>query len=555
MRALIAALILAITGTLVVVLVKPALATQAVDARLVAIRDLAERRYGGEAPGGAVMVIEDGAMLMAEGFGLANLEWDQPADAGTAFRIGSITKVITAIAILRLAEDGRLDLDAPVSAYLPDLPGELGRPTLHQLLSHTSGLGDHFALPQIPEIMRNPITPDGIIALMADQSLQSEPGTRHAYSNFGYVLLGRVIEAVDPQGRDYGTHIEEEIFAPLGMENSHYDRQSAIIPHRAAGYDLGPDGPVNTITFETSLAHAAGALLTSAHDMAIFTRALTGGELLSNSLRDEAWTPVLLSDGTDTQYGLGFNASDFMGEALIWHSGSINGFQATWAYQPGTGRSVAVFSNGYYRANTTDTARRILAILDGRPAPEFTAQAINETEWQGAEGRYQLEDGRRLQIQIDDGIRFNLDGGRWRELAWAGSETAFSPDTLRHFIFDRGPDGNITGVSYVSTTLERQHGLRLDGAIEGARSSIPLDANEAEAITGNWGLASGDVVTISQAEERLFLALPYQPPQRIIREAPLSYFSRENPIGIRFHEDGDTATLTLWGNEMIVTRQ
>jgi CubicO group peptidase (beta-lactamase class C family) len=535
-------------------LARPAAEAQA-DDTITAIRELAERRHGGDAPGGAVLVMQGDEVLISEGFGFADLEWREPATPGTAFRIGSITKVFTALAILQLAEDGQLALDAPVATYLPDLPGELGRPTIAQLLSHTSGLGDHFALPQIPEIMRNPTTPDGIIALMADQPLQSEPGTRYAYSNFGYVLLGRVITEIDPDHRTYADYVEQEIFAPLGMENSHYDRQSAIIPRRAAGYDLGPDGPVNTITFETSLADAAGALLTSSDDMAIFTRALLNDELISRETRGWAWVSAVLPDNSSTGYGQGFNVSDFMGRRVIWHSGSINGFQATWIHQPETDRTVAVFSNGYYRANTTDTARRILAILDGQPAPEFAAQAFADTDWSAAQGRYALDDGGVLQIHVQDGVRFNIDGGRWRELSYSGDNIFFSPDTLRHFIVERDAAGAVTGMIYVSTTLERQQATPLPGDIEGAQASIPLDSAEAGTITGDWALGSGDVVAVTQSDGQLFLALPYQQPQRIFRAAPWEYFSRSAPVSVIFAPGRDTATLNLYGNEMSLARQ
>jgi len=515
------------------------------------ILDLAERRYGGEAPGGAVLVMQGNEVLLAEGFGYANLEWEQPASAQTAFRIGSITKVFTATAILQLVEDGTLELDAPVSTYLPDLPGVLGRPTIGQLLNHTSGLGDHFSLPQIPAIMRNPITPDGIIDLMADTELMFDPGTRWSYSNFGYVLLGRVITAVDPEHRAYADYIEDEIFAPLGMENSHYDRQSAIIPNRATGYDFGEDGPVNTITFETSLADAAGALMTSADDMAIFTRALVNGSLLSPEMRDAAWTSTILPDGSDTEYGLGFNVTGFMGEPVIWHSGSINGFQATWIYQPETARTAAVFSNGYYRPNTTDTARRFLAILDGQPAPEFAEQDFAEADWQSVQGRYELADGSTLQIHVQDGIRFNIDGGRWRELSYSGENIFYSPDTLRHFIFDPEHDGTVV---YVSTTLERLTGTRIDGAIEGALVAMTLNADEARAISGQWDIGSGDLLTISFDGEQVFLQLPYQPPQRIFRSGVRTYFSRSAPISVEFAEEGETASISLYGNAMALTR-
>ena len=524
------------------------------DSALAAVQAIADESYGGEDAGAAIMVLDAAGPAWAEGFGLADLENGIANTARTSFRIGSITKPFTAIEVLQFVEAGQVELDTPIGYYLTDLPAILGQPTVRQLLSHTSGLPEHFALPQIATIFRNPIEPDGIIAMMAEAELQFEPGSRWAYSNFNYVLLGRLIETLDPQGRDYGSYIEAEIFAPLGMVNSHYDRQIAIIPRRAHGYDRDDTGPVNTNTADPSLGFAAGALMSSAEDMGLFSQALTEHRLLGEAMQDQAWTAVILPDGEDTEYGLGFNVSRFMGQRVIWHNGSTNGFQAAWLHLPEAGRTVAVLSNGYYKPNTTTIARRMLAALAGEPVPVFTAHPIDDRAWAALEGRYELPDGRIVQIHVQDGVRYNINSGGWNELAWGGDDLFYLEDSLSHIRVQRDPAGEITGISRFTASLDRVEGRRVEGAIEGAQIALPLDPQAAAALVGRWAMESGDIVVIAFDGQQLNLQIPQQPFAQIHAAADGSYFMRTAPVSIVFGEDGVSADLNLYGWHYQLTR-
>jgi|GEM_PF-1273058 len=510
------------------------------------------RSYGGEAPGAAMMVLDraEGVHLLAAG--LADLEWSMPVTADTSFRVGSISKPLTAIAILRRASAGALDLDRPVSDYLPDLEGALGAPTLAQLLSHTSGLPDHFQQPDMPAIMRNPTAPQAIVDRMRDAAPLFAPGERWAYSNFNYVLLGRVLEATDPAGRDYGTIIEEDIFAPLGMTDSHYDRQPRIVPRRARGYDHDGERVLNTVTFDPSHAYAAGALMMSAADMARLSRALMDGDLLPEPLRARAWSEVTGPEGQGFGYGLGFNTGTLMGERVIWHNGSTNGFQSAWLMLPDSGRAVAVLSNGYYRPNTTAMARRVLALLDGRRLPALEAVPVDDDALAALEGRYALADGRTLQIHVDGGARYNIDGGSWRELDATAQGILFRPDSLTHL----RPRPDAPGLVMVSgTTLEETLADPLPGAVEGARSSVAVTPAMARRAAGRWRLASGDVVLVrTGADGALSLQLPQQPARPLLAETPARYFTRGVPIELRLEDTPGQAVLNLYGNPMPVTR-
>jgi len=516
------------------------------------LEQMFERAYGGDEPGAAMMVLDEDRLVLLSAAGLADVEWGVPATVDTSFRIGSITKPITALAILQRAADGVLDLDRPAGSYLPGLDETLGRPTLAELMSHTSGLPDHFRLPDMPSIMRNPTTPDEIIGRMRGAEPMFEPGQAWSYSNFNYVLLGRVLELTDPRGRAYGDIIEDDIFAPLGMTDSHYDRQSRIVPRRARGYDHDGERVLNTVTFDTSHAYAAGALTVSAADMVRLSRALMNNTLLPPAWQERAWREITGPDGEGFGYGLGFNVGTLMGERVIWHNGSINGFQAAWLMLPDSDRAVAVLSNGYYRPNTTAMARRALAVLAGFPLPELTAALVPDAELAGLEGRYVLDDGRVLQIHVEDGARYNLGGGRWQELAVTADGVLFRPDSLTHI----RPREDAPGVVFVSgTTLDAWPATPQAGALEGARSGTPVTPEMISAAGGRWVLESGDTVIVeADADGVLSLQLPQQPPQRLFARSARHFFCREAPIELIVGPEPGQAVLNLYGNPLPVER-
>ncbi|WP_370365781.1 serine hydrolase domain-containing protein [Maricaulis sp.] len=516
------------------------------------LEQMLERAYGGDEPGAAMMVLDGDRLVLLSAAGLADVEWGVPATADTSFRIGSITKPITALAILQRAADGVLDLYRPVGSYLPGLDETLGRPTLAELMSHTSGLPDHFRLPDTPSIMRNPTTPDEIIGRMRGAEPMFEPGQAWSYSNFNYVLLGRVLEVTDPQGRTYGDIIEDDIFAPLGMTDSHYDRQPRIVPRRARGYDHDGESVLNTVTFDPSHAYAAGALTVSAADMVRLTRALMNDALLPPAWQSRAWQEVTGPDGEGFGYGLGFNVGTLMGERVIWHNGSINGFQAAWLILPDSDRAVAVLSNGYYRPNTTAMARRALAVLADNPIPELEAVAVPDADLASLQGRYVLSDGRVLQIHVEDGARYNLGGGRWSELAVTADGVLFRPDSLTHI----RPRTDAPGLVFVSgTTLEAWPADPLPGSLEGARSSVSVTPDMVAAAEGRWVLESGDTVIVeADADGVLSLQLPQQPPQRLFARSARHFFCREAPIELIVGPEPGQAVLNLYGNPLPVER-
>src|SRR2546429_1218272 len=214
---------------------------------------------------GAVLVAQDGKVLLDKGYGSANLEWDIPDSPHTKFRLGSLTKQFTATAILLLEERGKLRTDDLVTKYLPDAPTGWAKITIANLLTHTSGIPNFTSFPDYSTTEATPTTPEQLVARFRDKPLNFQPGEKWEYSNSGYVLLGHLLQKIS--GQRYQDFVRDNLFAPLGMTESGYDSRAAIILHRASGYSPGANGPVNAGYIDMSIPFSAVARSPAPHGL------------------------------------------------------------------------------------------------------------------------------------------------------------------------------------------------------------------------------------------------------------------------------------------------
>src|SRR5882724_7849807 len=209
---------------------------------------------------GSALVAENGKIIYKKGIGLANMEWNIPNEPDTKFRLGSITKQFTATLILQLVEQGKIKLDGKLSDYLDAYRKDTGaRITIHNLLSHTSGVPNYTAQQGFfQNVSRNPFTVDDFIKKYASGDLEFEPGTKFNYSNSGYFLLGAIVEKVT--GKPYEQVLKENILDPLGMKNSGYDHYNTILSRRATGYTKTQRGYETAPYLDMSIPYAAGSI-------------------------------------------------------------------------------------------------------------------------------------------------------------------------------------------------------------------------------------------------------------------------------------------------------
>lgn len=305
---------------------------------------LMQQLFEEDGPGGVALVVRDGEVLYRKAMGMANLELGVPMTPEHVFRIGSITKQFTACAILKLSEEGKLDLQDDISKYIKDYPTQGYTITMEHLLTHTSGIKSYTDMEEWDaEFRRKDFTPAELVDFFKDRPMDFAPGEEWKYNNSAYFLLGYIIELVT--GGSYANYLEENFFQALGMEDSYYGSTTQIIKGRADGYARAGRQIVNAEFLSMTQPHAAGALLSTVDDLYLWYTAVMNHEVVSKADLKKASTPFVLNNGEETNYGYGWVLGEIEGSPSISHGGGINGYLTASIYLPEEKVFVAVFSN------------------------------------------------------------------------------------------------------------------------------------------------------------------------------------------------------------------
>lgn len=319
---------------------------------------------------GSVLVAEQGNVIYKKGFGMANMEWDIPNAPNTKHRLGSISKQFTALLILQLVEDNKIDLNVPITTYLPDYYKANGdRITTHHLLTHTSGIPNYTSFPDFfKKQSRNPFTPSEFLNIFSEMDLEFTPGEQFSYSNSGYFLLGVLIEKIS--GKTYEQSLQNNIFTPLKMKDSGFDHHSTILKNRATGYEKQGDELVNSRYLDMSIPYAAGSLYSTVEDLYLWDQALYTNRLLSKKYMDLFFKKHIPSGNSHYAYGwsIGTESIGNTQEKIqtIGHGGGINGFNTLITRAP-SDKSLIVLLNNTGGAPLNDMAQAIRGILYGKP--------------------------------------------------------------------------------------------------------------------------------------------------------------------------------------------
>lgn len=332
---------------------------------------------------GAVLVEHEGKLIYKNAFGLANMELDVPNKIDSKFKIASVTKPFTALLILQLVAEGKLDLHTPIINYLPDYPQPQGNKiTLHHLLTHSSGIKrDADNIKKFRKI-------DDIVNQFKNEPLEFEPGTRFSYSNSGYNLLGYIVEKISD--KTYEEVLKEKIFKPLGMKSSGFYRHRPIIKNMSSGYFKGFGDYFDINNSDESNAYAAGSIYSTIDDMYLFNQSLTSEVILPRKYLDLIFTKHIADNGYGGHYGYGWevleksigNSSKMI--ETVGHSGSIDGYCALYTSIPST-NSTIIFLNNTSRAYLNTMTKAIIGILNNetydfpkKPLAKFMTSVIHE---------------------------------------------------------------------------------------------------------------------------------------------------------------------------------
>lgn len=389
---------------------------------------------------GSVLVARDGKVLLRKGYGLANAEWNVPVQPDTRFRLGSVTKQFTAMAVLMLEQEGKLKVDEQVCRFVDDCPERWKPITIHHLLTHTSGIPNFTSFPDYVKTMALPSPPGETLKRFRDRNLDFDPGTRYSYSNSGYVLLGLIVEKAS--GMSYEQYLQKKVLDPLGMKDTGYDHNATVMPRRASGYETAGRGWSHASYIDMTIPHAAGALYSTVDDLYQWDQALYTEKLLPEAARERMFTPFK----GDYAYGWSVKARD--GVTVISHGGGINGF-ATYIARIPERKTVAIALCNVLPGQPAKVVEDMLSLVEGKtPSGPAVRKEItlDPKIMQQYVGEYALGPV-TLTMSLEDGALFTQLTGQQKFPVFAESETRFFLKVVEAALeFQKDAQGNVTGV-------------------------------------------------------------------------------------------------------------
>jgi CubicO group peptidase (beta-lactamase class C family) len=391
-------------------------------------------------PGVAVAVVQGGKVGYQQCRGMASLEWSQRIAPDTVFGLASLTKPFTAQCILMLEEANKLHLSDSAASYLPYLPWLDPQITITHLLTHTSGVANYVRQTGFWPNVACRVQNRGELAVhIGTLTRDFAPGENYNYSNSGYALLGLLIEEVT--GMSYGDYVREAIFEPLGMRDSRYLTDTAVVLRHAAGYvgtmaNLGSTKYRRPPYLSEAVIYASGGLGSTLDDLLHWDAALRERRLLPDGVDERMRTPLMLNDGRRLGYGLGWGLSTYRGHAVTHHAGGLPSFSTFYGRFVDDGLSVIILSN----LAEFDAAGLAAAIANHAldlPAPEWQPIALSAEQLDAAAGIYTNQNGERLvAFRSKSGGKLDLRGFDKGTLMPASANTfvqAESPDTSVRF--------------------------------------------------------------------------------------------------------------------------
>jgi CubicO group peptidase (beta-lactamase class C family) len=493
--------------------------------------------YKPSEPGAAIIVRRAGRTLFRKGYGMADLELGIKVEPDMIFRLGSITKQFTATAILMLAEQDKLSLQDKIDKYFPDFPTAGNKVTIEHLLSHTSGIMSYTNMEEWLPLWRKDMTPQEIIDMSRDKPFEFAPGERWKYNNSGYVMLGAIIEKVS--GQTYEQFIQTKIFTPLGMTHSCYGNAERVIPRRVPGYQKDNDGFINAPYLSMTQPYAAGSLLSSVDDLAVWNDAVFSGKLLNKEWLDKAFTPYLLANGESTGYNCGWCISDLRGHRTIEHGGGINGFTSYALALPDDKVYVAILTNSAIQGREPEPrAVRIAELVLGLPPLERRPVTLSTAELNALVGVYANPADEKRYITREGEKLFSQRAGGAKYAILAASPTEFffadTPTTIR---FTKNDEGGIDGLRVQARYGPAEIYRRTDEPLPVKREEIALKPELLGRYIGAYELMPGFSIEITNEAGHLMGQATGQPKVEIFAESETDFFLKVVDARIVFDLD------------------
>ena len=506
---------------------------------------IAAEAFAKAGPGGSVLVVQDGKVLLRKGYGMADLELGVPAKPEMVFRIASMTKQFTAVAILQLVKEGTVKLDDPLSKYVPGISGGEAI-TVEQLLTHTSGMRSYNDVPSYRNSIREDKTPMQLLEGIRNEKAAFAPGEKYLYSNTGYLFLGLIIEKAS--GLTYADYMQGKLFTPLGLKHTSVVDPDHVTAGRVRGYDIGPDKLVRNAGYiSMTQPYAAGSIESNVDDLARWNELLLAGKVIDKALLDRAWTESRTRDGKPTGYGYGWKVSDEDGTRFLAHGGGITGFVSYGILVPERKLFVGMLHNAL--GSETDleyTSMRLALEVLGRgwsatPVPMSDAAKSQFT------GVYDF-DGVKRTVWLEDGtLRLQREGGPELTLVPVSKSGFVAEKSFSRLEFRKAPSGAIESVLFISRGHPTQTGKRVADAPV-ARKGVLLPEGTLDRVVGVYELQPGVQFRITREGRHLFMQATGQGVAEAFAESETEFFFKVVDAKIQFAIGGDgrATELTLF---------
>lgn len=483
-------------------------------------------------PGMSVLVARDGEVVFEQAIGLANLDDRRPVTSATKFRIGSVTKQFTAAAILTLIEDGKLQLDDPLSRFLPDFPrGD--EVTIDQLLAHTSGIPSYTDDPAFMQSVTEPTTEEDLIASFAGKEFTFEPGSQYQYNNSGYFLLGHLVRRIT--GKPLAEYWQERFFTPLEMSDTGVHEPGLGLEDEARGYAFNGEGAGLALDWHMSRAGGAGAIYSTARDLFRWNEAVFGGKVLSDDSLAQALTVSSQSAG-EANYGYGWSVDEHRGLRRVSHGGGLQGFLSYLVRYPDQRTTIVVLHNasppvpGMVPGVVAQWLGEIFLADELEPLPvRVVDETVDPAIYDRYVGRYDYgpavmtvrRDGNRLLTRLTDQPEFEL---------FPESETKFFlkvVDAQVEFLTD--DDGQCVAVQHTQGATKFRAARLADQE---------LTAEQLEAFVGKYDYRTAKL-RVTRDGTQLFAQLDGQPRFPIFPESEHTFAWKVVEARIEFLRDDE----------------
>jgi len=491
-------------------------------------------------PGATVLVAKDGKVLFEKGYGLANVEKGVAATPETKFRIGSITKQFTAAAILKLQEEGKLNVTDNLSKLIPDYPrGD--EVTIHHLLTHTSGIHSYTSKADFLESVTQAVKIEDHINSFKNDPYDFDPGKKWLYNNSGYFLLGYIIEKVS--GQSYGDFLRENFFEPLGMKNTGVHSSTVALEHEALGYQFEDGQFKKALDWEMSRAGGAGALYSTVGDLHRWNEAVFNGKVLKESSLKAAFTPVKTEenkdDFSDSGYGYGWAVATTRGLQEISHGGGLHGFLSYLLRLPKENFTVAVLANCSPPPPGVDPgglAHEVAELYLGeklapREAPKLDTK-VSSKAFDAVVGRYDYGGAILVVTREGDKVFAQLTGQPKFEI-FPKSETNFFWKVVEAEVtFVKNEKGEVT------KAIHRQGGQTINAPRLEDVKEVKVNPKTYDAYVGRYDFGGGKaIMTVTREGDRIFAQLTGQPKFEIFPKSETEFFWKVVNAQVSFVKD------------------